>query len=51
MAVALIAWERTMRRSARPQPEPAPQTPTITPQPVEPHVSLDRLGIRNSDGM
>jgi TRAP transporter 4TM/12TM fusion protein len=51
MAVALIAWERTMRRSARPQPEPALQTPISTPQSVAPHVSLDQLGIRNSDGM
>jgi hypothetical protein len=51
MAVALIAWERTMRRSARPQPEPVLQTPISTPQSVAPHVSLDQLGIRNSDGM
>jgi TRAP-type uncharacterized transport system fused permease subunit len=51
MAVALIAWDRAMRRSARPRPEPAPETPAITPQPVEPRVSLERLGVRNSEGM
>jgi hypothetical protein len=46
-----FAWERTMRRSARSQPEPAPQTAAITPQPVEPRVSLERLGVRSSDEM
>jgi hypothetical protein len=46
-----FAWERTMRRSARSQPEPAPQTAAITPEPVEPRVSFERLGVRNSDGM
>jgi hypothetical protein len=46
-----FAWERTMRRSAGSQPEPAPQTAAIIPQPVEPRVSLERLGVRNSDAM
>jgi hypothetical protein len=51
MAVAFIAWERTMRRSAAPEPEPAPQAPVTTSQSVAAHVSLDQLDVRNSDGM
>jgi hypothetical protein len=46
-----VAGERTMRRSARSQSEPTPQTAAITPEPDEPRVSLERLGVRNSDGM
>ena len=46
-----FTWDRTTRRCARSRPEPAPQTAAITPQPVEPRVSLERVGVRNSDGM